>query len=401
MTAKVLLLTNIPNPYRLPLFNELNRQLRSEGISLKVVFGAPGYSRRKFQIDMNECEFHYHVLESDAIRYGDTEKVSFTYKNLLKIVARERPDLIIANGFSMATMKIWARSWISKTPFLIWSGAIHHPMDPVSPLRKIQRRLLLRRSAGCIAYGSLARDYLASLGMSPQKIEIGINTVDTEFFKTETEKYRGGERRSGTIKNLLCVSYLTTRKRIDQLLLLVQRLSRQPADFKLTILGDGPEKSALQDMAMRLGLERYVEFRGFVQKTDIPPYLASADCYLFPTDYDIWGLVLVEAMAAGSTCIASINAGAVRDLVENGVTGFAMDFSDTEALAERVIWILDHEAEAATIGRNARQFIERNATLAQSAQGFTRAILNTLEAGGRGALDRIPSPPSDYRQNTD
>jgi glycosyltransferase involved in cell wall biosynthesis len=352
-------------------------------ISLKVVFGAQGYSRRKFEIDMNQCEFPYLVLESGAIRYADAEKVSFTYKGLLGVIAREQPDVVITNGFSIATMKVWARSWIRSTPFLIWSGAIRHAMDRLSWWRRIQRRMLVRRAAGYVTYGTSAKEYLVALGASPSKIEIGINTVDTEFFRTETNRLRATAARDANVKSLLCISYLTGRKRVDQLIHVVAKLSRLRSDFRLLILGDGPEMGSLRALAEQLGVGHHVEFRGFVQKEQIPPYLAVTDCFLFPTDYDIWGLVLVEAMAAGAVCIASVNAGAVWDLIEDGVTGFAVDFSDSEAVAGKVNWVLDNADAGNRVGQNAQQYIANNASLSRSAQGFTRAVMAALASGRR------------------
>ncbi|MEW6331332.1 MAG: glycosyltransferase family 4 protein [Pseudomonadota bacterium] len=380
--AKALLITNIPNPYRVPLFNELRRQLETQGIGLLVVFGASGYERRKFRLDMGQCEFAYRVLESDAIHYADAEKVSFTYKGLLGVIASECPDVIVTNGFSIATMKVWARSWLDRTPFLIWSGATHHPAQRVPAWRAIQRRALVRRAAGHIAYGSSAKEYLVSLGAPPSNVEIGINTVDTEYFRSEANRLRAAGARGSVIHNLLCISYLTARKRVDQLLQVAASLRRRRSDFRLTVLGDGPELDTLKTMAVRLGIADCVEFRGFVQKDQIPAYLAATNCFLFPTDYDIWGLVLVEAMAAGAVCIASVNAGAVRDLVKDGETGFAMDLADHEAVAGRVDWILNNPDAAGEIGKNAGLFIRNNVNLARSASGFVRAITKALNAGG-------------------
>lgn len=54
----------------------------------------------------------------------------------------------------------------------------------------------------------------------------------------------------------------------------------------------------------------------------------QSHCFLFQTDFDIWDLVLVEAMSAGLPCISSIHAGATHDLIKDGVTGFAMNLSE-------------------------------------------------------------------------
>ena len=383
--AKALLITNIPNPYRVPLFNELYRQLDAREIGLCVVFGAAGYPRRQFRLDMNQCEFSYRILESEQIRYAEAEKVSFTYKRLLAVIASERPDVIVTNGFSIATMKVWARSWFRRAPFLIWSGATPRPGKRLSWWRRMQRRMLVRRATGFIAYGSLAKDYLVSLGASPVAIETGINTVDTDYFRTETGKFRLAVERDDNVKNLLCISYLTPRKRVDQLLQAAKVLGKSRSDFRLTVLGDGPEMVPLRALAGKLGIERHVEFKGFVQKDQIPRYLAVTDCFLFPTDYDIWGLVLVEAMAAGAVCIASVNAGAVRDLIEDGVTGFKMDFSDSEAVAARVNWIFDNREAAAEIGNNAGKFIRDRVSLARSASGFAAAIAKALNHQAHGS----------------
>lgn len=57
--TKVLLITSIPTPYRVPLFNEINRQLRELGIAFKVLFGARGYARRKWLAEESAFEFEY------------------------------------------------------------------------------------------------------------------------------------------------------------------------------------------------------------------------------------------------------------------------------------------------------------------------------------------------------
>ncbi len=112
-SKKVLLIKNIPNPYRILLFNELNNQLKEQGIKLKVVFGALGYARRKWKVDMTECIFDYETLSSKKIALGNSEKTMFTYSGLFHIINKEKTDVIIVTGFSVATTKLWLRSlWV-------------------------------------------------------------------------------------------------------------------------------------------------------------------------------------------------------------------------------------------------------------------------------------------------
>ena len=115
-------------------------------------------------------------------------------------------------------------------------------------------------------------------------------------------------------------------------------------------------------------------FEGFRQKSEVVEHLDRASCFLFPSEFDIWGLVLNEAMAAGLPCLASIHAGATADLIVDGVTRFAVDFIDSRKVSDLVEWILDNPREAKLIGDKASAFISEQATIQKSAVGFVGAI---------------------------
>lgn len=372
---EILLITNIPNPYRIPLFNELKRQLEGKKLRLKVIFGAWGYERRKWTVDMSECDFDYEVLTSKKIHHSNPEKTdSFSYSGLGRIISRERPLAVITNAFSIATTKLWLRSWFKQTKYIIWSGAINRNNRPESVLRRLQRKILIRRASGFVAYGTKAKEYLRSLGANIEKIHIGINTVDTGFFETKTIMIRKQLGNKTKKKHVLYIGNLIGGKRVDHVLYVVRDLSMQRQGFVVELVGSGEGLDSLRSLAQKLHIENLVKFVGFKQKSDIPQHLARADCFLFPTGYDIWGLVLVEAMAAGLPCIASIHAGVTHDLIKNGVTGFAMDFAETEKVAEKIHWILENPELSREIGKNASRFIAENASLAESASGFMKAI---------------------------
>jgi len=376
---RILLITNIPTPYRIPLFNELKEQLEKKGLGLKVIFGALGYSRRKWTVDMSQCKFEYEVLPSKNLYYSDPEKSSFTYSGLYGVISKENPSIIITNGFSIATMKLWLRWWFLRTPYIIWSGAIVNKGRSDSfLLRRIQRRILIKRAVGFIVYGTKAKEYLISLGAAADKIQIGINTTNTEFYRSETKRIRDNMKDETKRKHLLCVGHISKRKRVDELFHVVKSLSIRRQDFVLQLVGSGPEMKNLKNLADDLHITNLVSFEGFKQKEEILRYLAVADCFLFPSEYDIWGLVLVEAMSAGLPCIASIHAGATIDLIEDGATGFAMDFSETEKVVDRVNWILENPESSREIGQNASLFIAENVSIKKSAVGFVKAISEVL-----------------------
>lgn len=376
MNKKILLVTNIPTPYRIPLFNKLDDLMKSSGLSLKVIFGAKGYPRRRWKISMTHCRFAHEVLPSRIFWPGNKERAFFAYGGLAKTIRRERPDAVICSGFSIATMKVWLFTLISNLPYFIWSGDTHRKKT-YSLLRDMQRRILIRRAKGFIAYGSKAIDYLISLGADPQRIFLSINTVDVAYFSARSAQLRkatSGRLSTGLKKRILYVGDLSPRKNVLKLLEVLKVISRLRTDVVLDIVGDGQQRSKLETYVRENGLERFVKFHGFQQKETLALFYAASYCFVFQTDFDIWGLVLNEAMATGTPCIASINAGATCDLIVEGETGFALDIGDRLAVSKRIGWLLDNPEHARRVGNNARLFIEKYASIEVSAAGFVRAL---------------------------
>ena len=375
LVKTVMIITNIPTPYRIPLFNELCLQLHDIGYTLKVIFGSLGYQHRKWQINMSDCAFEYEVLNSKEITLDRPENTTFNYPNLYEVVKRVDPTAIITNGFSIATTKLWFRSFVKATPYIIWSGTVPNKNNEPKLHRKIHRKLLTGRASSFVAYGTKAKQYLQSLGAKEEKVEIAINTVDTRFFSSETAKLRLNQKQSETEKKrLLYIGHLSSRKNVSKLLKVVKELSSQRSDFLLDLVGDGEDRSNLENYVRDHHLSEFVVFHGFKQKTDMPAFLAQSICFLFQTDFDIWGLVLVEAMAAGLPCLASVSAGATQDLIDDNKTGFIADFSNLEDVKKKINWILDNPKQANEIGQRASEFISNKVSLKKSAEGFIQAI---------------------------
>jgi glycosyltransferase involved in cell wall biosynthesis len=369
MTRTIFLVTNAPTPYRLPLYNEVAHQLREKGLSLKVLFGVSGYARREWEVNWGSANFEYEVLGGRVLHVGAKEFYLFMYPGLLRRIRSERPAAVIVGGYSPATILVRLCRKFSRTPFIIWSGEIQSR----SWLRDSVRRWLVAGASAFIAYGSAAKQHLELLGADPNRVAVAINTVDTRFFGAQFAQRSNGQEKS--LPHLLvCVSGLVERKQIDALIRVAQHLLSRRNDFQVVIIGNGPDRAKLEAYARHLEVSDVVTFAGFQQRGEIARTLANARCFLFPTAFDIWGLVLVEAMAAGVPCIASIKAGATKDLIENGKTGYAVDFSDTAAVCGHIERLLDQPEHASAVGAAAHALVTNRASLAASAQGFVRAL---------------------------
>ena len=364
---KVVLVTNIPNQYRIPLFNELHQQLKKSGRELHVVFGAMGYQKRKSIIDLSECDFRYEVLQEGLLQKVENKTGFLFYGGLLSVLRKLKAERVIVAGYSLATIKIWCRSFFSKTDYFIWSGSIKREGEQISFLRSFQRKLLIRRAKGFIAYGLLAKKNFEVLGAEAFKVVAVGNTVDTNFFEKETDRIRKTIPLSKK-KHITYIGYLTPRKNVQVLIHTIKELSKLRNDFVLDVIGDGESREELEELVLLNNLKENILFHGFQQKKELPNFLALSNCFLFQTNFDIWGLVLNEAMAAGIPCLSSVNAGATEDLIEEGVTGFKVNFAESKRVAEKINWILNNPSEMTELGRKGSHFIASNYSLSRCAE---------------------------------
>lgn len=133
----------------------------------------------------------------------------------------------------------------------------------------------------------------------------------------------------GTIRRLLFVGLLVPRKGVDVLLRAMTRVSDGAGrTLTLTIVGDGPERSALERLSHDLVLDDRVSFLGFRQ--DIPDLMAVHDAFVLPARMEQQPLVLIEAMASGLPVVAT-DVGGVRDMLLG--QGVLVAADDAEALA--------------------------------------------------------------------
>ena len=207
--------------------------------------------------------------------------------------------------------------------------ATFHAFGGFSPSYWIGKRFagrLAERLHGRIAVSGAARHFISRY--FPGEYEIIPNGVDLDRFTT-AEPYEA--LRDGTL-NILFVGRLEERKGLIHLLKAYHRLRKRKVDARLLVVGAGPK---LREYRRFVGLRgiRDVEFLGRVSDDDKVRYFASADIYCAPnTGQESFGIVLLEAMAAGVPIVASDIHGFKR-VVERNVQGLLVEPRNPRALA--------------------------------------------------------------------
>ena len=157
-----------------------------------------------------------------------------------------------------------------------------------------------------------------------KKIELFYeNGIDDSFIKDETKVIKTDETNNTTI-NLLFVGRLVPYKGADILIEALSELEQSIQDkIKLTIVGDGPERNALQNQVNKMRLDQKVHFTGWVEQQKTVSYYRECDLFCFPSVREFGGAVVLEAMANGLPCIVINNGGIAEYVTEE--TGFKID----------------------------------------------------------------------------
>ncbi|MBI2869938.1 MAG: glycosyltransferase [Chloroflexi bacterium] len=212
----------------------------------------------------------------------------------------------------------------------------------------------IRRANGIIALSNDLRNEAVKLGAEASRISVVPSGVDITRYRPMPKKdLRAGLRLPDGVL-VLYVGSLFKLKRVDGIIRASARL--RPRDFHLVIVGDGPERESLENLADSTGAKNII-FAGKVAHHDVPLYMAASDILVLFSETEGLPSCVQEAMASGLPVVAS-NVGGLPDLVADGVTGYLVD-SENE-LASALDRLISSPSMTAGLGMNALNFARRN-----------------------------------------
>ncbi len=152
---------------------------------------------------------------------------------------------------------------------------------------------------------------------------------------------------------ILYVGALTRRKGVDLVIAAVAQLAAQYPSLRFRIVGDGPQRPALEALAEQHGIGSRTVFEGIVASADVGDYFARSDIFVSMSYSESFGHTVIEAMLAGLPVIAAENVGS-REIVDDGATGFLVPPGSTEALVARLQLLVADAAKRVALGEHAR-----------------------------------------------
>lgn len=220
------------------------------------------------------------------------------------------------------------------------------------PIVRFTHTLLLHINVGVIIISSYMKSYLADHKfMFPDTLLIP-NGVDIEHFTPAYVDVPFVKRAHVVV----CVARLAFQKGIDVLLHAWHLVQEQFPQARLIIVGTGPLRSQLEDLAQELGLTESVEFAGV--QHDMPMQFKRAEVSILPSRWEGMPIALLEAMACGLACVATRVSGS-EDIITSGVDGLLVEPEDYQDMAQALLTLLRDSDLAQKYGRAARRTVEQ------------------------------------------
>jgi glycosyltransferase involved in cell wall biosynthesis len=317
-------LTNIPSPYQVELFNAITRRGQ---IDLTVWYCAERDTRRLWESPQLE---HRHRIGA-GWRIATSRNHWYVDPRPALEVVRWKPDLAVFSVYPIPVVQLamWYAS-LARLPWVYWGEAVAAGGSGL--LRRMGRNLALRPirrgAAGLFAVGTKGvQNFRDTIGGDRPTLKMPYFSDLARFTPVDTIRVQSDETR------FLFVGSFIHRKGVDVLARAFSGLVELLPAARLLIAGDGDTSKLLDGGLSAAAASRVLRY-GFVHWKGLPQLYRQADFLVMPSRYDGWGLVIPEAMASGLPVIGSTDAGATLDLVREGVTGWRVGSDDPSALGD-------------------------------------------------------------------
>lgn len=263
---------------------------------------------------------------------------------------------------------------VSELTSIPFSFTLHGPADFLDPQGwHLGEKIARSRFVACISHFCRSQGMMASDPAFWSRLRIVHCAVDPERYGAFS-----GRADRGRTGRLLFVGRLVPVKGVSLLLEAFAALQEDYRGARLTLIGDGPERTALEGRAAQLGVA--VDFAGYRSQDEVASALADSDLFVLPSFAEGVPVVLMEAMASGLPVVTTRIAG-IPELVEDGVSGLVLPPGDPAALGGAIAQLLSDPDLRARMGAAGRARVKADFAIRREAEWLHRLFLNEAPEG--------------------
>jgi glycosyltransferase involved in cell wall biosynthesis len=261
--------------------------------------------------------------------------------NLFPKLMQERYDIVDCQGFpffSCFTAKIHAflgKSKLIITLHEVWDNYWYEYLGKAGFFGKLIEKMMVNLSNNIIVVSEKTKKDLRSIKPSEKSIIVpnGIDFQEIMSINPEIEK-----------SDVIYAGRLIKDKNVELLINAVNILKEKKPDIKCLIIGEGPEKKELIELSNKLGIQKNVIFKGFLDNTNcLFKYMKSSGVFVLPSRREGFGMVVIEANACGlPVIVVNHKMNAAIDLVIPKLNGFIAEPSEND-IAEKIVISLENK----------------------------------------------------------
>jgi len=309
------------------------------------------------------------IKKVGKVRFQETKKVESGYNRGLILVyptiivplLKFKPHVVFASGFSLWTLLVILFKPVGKWRLIIFYDGSSPNIDfRDDKFRSRMRKWMSRHVDRFISNSIGGKDYLMEALKVPE-YKVVARPYQVPDAKTLLQNQSEIETTNELDRPIfLCVGLIVLRKGIKNLLQACTILKSQGYEkYTLVLVGDGDQRPELERFIQEEGLSEQVIWTGWMEYGQLGAYFRETDVFVFPTLEDIWGVVLLEAMAFGKPVLCSKWAGSSEMVVE-GENGYIFDPYEPENLAGVMGRFIDEPETIAQMGQRSRELIAKH-----------------------------------------
>src|SRR5882762_6830398 len=327
-----------------------------------------------------KTEFPMHRISRDIPEYSTVDGVPvrrfrahslpdgfhWVWMPSMRAMLKDRADLIHAHSYGYHQTHIAAKAAKRLGVPFVYTPHYHPPYSTTGGrgrkrLRAFYDSILGKKpfhaAALVIAVSSPELELMKPLIPPTTRTVVIPNGIDLKRFAGEGDgrSFRELHRVFGPM--LLYTGRLAVNKHLESVIALLPELLKEFPDLTFVAVGeDHAMRRTWQVLASELGVEKHVKFIGHISDAELVDAYRACDVFVLPSDYEAFGIVLLEAMACGKPCVATA-VGGVLDIITHRQTGLLVPYGDRDQLKQALVSLLGDRTLRRELGNAAKRAV--------------------------------------------
>ncbi|WP_186431542.1 glycosyltransferase [Clostridium sp. BSD9I1] len=313
------------------------------------------YDVRLIVMDLSDAVYKDYLDKNIKVIHLNKKSIKKSIRSILTYLIREKPKRILTFNYSFAIILV-----ILRKIFHLEFQIIARNMNTLSKQGNRSRiaEFLIKRLYKNVDLlisqsQNMAEDLIKNYGFAGNQIKV-INNPISLIIEEKVKSLNYSKKMPKNNKEVLYMGRLVPQKGLEFLLSAFNMCLKIKSDLKLKIVGEGPLRKELEKKAKELGISDRVIFKNFTH--DVVECYKDASVTVLSSYYEGFPNVLIESIAVGTPIVAFDCPSGPREIIENGINGFLVEYQNIEDLCKKILMALDYEWDLKLIQKTSQRF---------------------------------------------